>query len=139
MLQMIIADDDRLIRESLSRLIDWENYGIFVAAVARTGEEALCQVLSLRPDILLTDIEMPHMTGTQLLKRLRQENIPCEVIFLSAYSNFSYAQEAVRYGAFNYLLKPVDETQLINTVTRCRNQILIRKNEQQLISQDKEL
>lgn len=62
MLQMIIADDDRLIRESLSRLIDWENYGIFVAAVARTGEEALHQVLSLRPDILLTDIEMPHMT-----------------------------------------------------------------------------
>lgn len=139
MLQIIIADDDRLIRESLSRLIDWENYGISVAAVARTGEEALYQVLSLRPDILLTDIEMPHMTGTQLLKRLRQENIPCEVIFLSAYSNFSYAQEAVRYGAFNYLLKPVDETQLINTVTRCRNQILIRKNEQQLISQDKQI
>ena len=139
MLQIIIADDDRLIRESLSRLIDWENYGISVAAVARTGEEALYQVLSLRPDILLTDIEMPHMTGTQLLKRLRQENIPCEVIFLSAYSNFSYAQEAVRYGAFNYLLKPVEETQLINTVTRCRNQILMRKNEQQLISQDKQL
>lgn len=139
MLQMIIADDDRLIRESLSRLINWEDYGISVSAVAQTGEEALNQVLALRPDILLTDIEMPHMTGTQLLKTLRQENIPCEVIFLSAYSNFSYAQEAVRYGAFNYLLKPVDESQLINTVTRCRNQILLRQNEQQLISQDKQI
>lgn len=139
MLQMIIADDDRLIRESLSRLIDWTSHGISVSAVARTGEEALNQVLTLRPDILLTDIEMPHMTGTQLLKTLRQENIPCEVIFLSAYSNFAYAQEAVRYGAFNYLLKPVDESQLINTVTRCRNQILLRQNELQLLSQDKQI
>ena len=129
MIQMMIADDDRLIRESMSRLIDWEKYGIWIVSVARTGDEALDNILSVHPDILLSDIEMPNLTGIQLLQTLREKKIPCEVIFLSAYNNFAYAQEAVRYGAFHYLLKPVDEIQLIDAVTRCRNQIMLRRKE----------
>lgn len=136
---MMIADDDRLIRESMSRLIDWEKYGIRIVSVARTGDEALDNILSVHPDILLTDIEMPNLTGIQLLQTLREKKIPCEVIFLSAYNNFAYAQEAVRYGAFHYLLKPVDEIQLIDAVTRCRNQIMLRRKEQQAQRQDRQI
>lgn len=73
MIQMMIADDDRLIRESMSRLIDWEKYGIRIVSVARTGDEALDNILSVHPDILLTDIEMPNLTGIQLLQTLREK------------------------------------------------------------------
>jgi YesN/AraC family two-component response regulator len=72
-----------------------------------------------RPDILLLDISMPQMDGIELIQRLKEENLDCKIIFLSAYSNFTYAQSAVKYGAFDFILKPIDEYELMDTVKRC--------------------
>ena len=107
MLKMLVADDDRLLRESISQLIDWKKHGIEVCALARSGDEVLSLLRKFCPDILLTDIEMPSPNGIALLRVVSEAKLPCKVIFLSAYSKFSYAQDAVRYGAFGYLLKPI--------------------------------
>lgn len=135
MLKMLVADDDRLLRESISQLIDWEKYGIEVCALARSGDEVLTLLQTMCPDILLTDIEMPGQNGISLLREISEAKLPCKVIFLSAYSKFSYAQDAVRYGAFGYLLKPVNEEHLIKTVTACRAEILASNKERMTLRQ----
>ena len=129
MLKMLVADDDRLLRESISQLIDLKKHGIEVCALARSGDEVLSLLRKFCPDILLTDIEMPGPNGIALLRAVSEAKLPCKVIFLSAYSKFSYAQDAVRYGAFGYLLKPVNEEHLIQTVTACREEILASNKE----------
>lgn len=139
MIQMIIADDDRLIRESLIHLIDWESMGIEIIASAETGTKTLEQVLLLHPDILLTDIEMPGINGIHLLQEIKKHDSCCEVIFLSAYSYFSYAQDAIRYGAFSYLLKPVDETVLLQTVSTCISHILSNQKNIAILQEGKHM
>ncbi|HBU11285.1 MAG TPA: hypothetical protein DEB31_00660 [Clostridiales bacterium] len=119
MIKMIIADDERLIRESLHQLMDWKSVGVEVVGVAADGEAALELVRTLSPQILLSDISMPRLDGIGLLTKIKEEKLNCRVIFLSAYSNFSYAQSAVKYGAFDYILKPIDEDLLMETVVRC--------------------
>lgn len=119
MVRMIIADDERLIRESLYQLIDWASVGVEVVATAENGLEALEKTMALQPDILLSDIEMPEMSGIDLVRSLREQGCDCKVIFLTAYSEFSYAQSAIRYGVTDYILKPIDEQQLINSVAAC--------------------
>lgn len=135
MLKMLVADDDRLLRESISQLIDWKKHGIEVCALARSGDEVLSLLRKFCPDILLTDIEMPSPNGIALLRAVSEAKLPCKVIFLSAYSKFSYAQDAVRYGAFGYLLKPVNEEHLIQTVTACREEILASNKERLALRQ----
>ncbi len=119
MIKMIIADDERLIRESLHQLMDWKSVGVEVVGVAADGEAALELVREQSPQILLSDISMPRLDGIGLLTKIKEEKLNCRVILLSAYSNFSYAQSAVKYGAFDYILKPIDEDLLMETVVRC--------------------
>ncbi len=119
MIKMIIADDERLIRERLHQLMDWKSVGVEVVGVAADGEAALELVREQSPQILLSDISMPRLDGIGLLTKIKEEKLNCRVILLSAYSNFSYAQSAVKYGAFDYILKPIDEDLLMETVVRC--------------------
>ena len=135
MLKMLVADDDRLLRESISQLIDWKKHGIEVCALARSGDEVLSLLRKFCPDILLTDIEMPSPNGIALLRVVSEAKLPGKGIFLSADSIFSYAQDAVRYGAFGYLLKPVNEEHLIQTVTACREEILASNKERLALRQ----
>lgn len=139
MIHMIIADDDRLIRESLTQLIDWGSLGIEIIASTETGTKTLEQVFLLHPDILLTDIEMPGINGIDLLQEIKKHDSHCEVIFLSAYSYFSYAQDAVRYGAFSYLLKPVDEAVLLQTVSTCISHILSNQKNMAILQEGKHM
>jgi YesN/AraC family two-component response regulator len=126
---MLIADDERLIRESLHKLMDWESVGIEVVGVAADGAVALALVRELSPQILLSDISMPEMDGIEMIAKIKDEKLNCHVIFLSAYSNFTYAQKAVKYGAFDYILKPIDEDELMTAVTRCIELIKQEKRE----------
>ncbi|MDR0518765.1 MAG: response regulator [Clostridiales Family XIII bacterium] len=119
MIKMVIADDERLIRESLNLLMDWNQIGVDVVGLAENGVSALALVKEEKPDILLSDISMPQMDGIELIKKINEEKLNCKIIFLSAYSNFSYAQSAVKYGAFDFILKPIDEYELMDTVKRC--------------------
>ncbi len=134
MLRMVIVDDENIIRESLVHFIDWESINIEVVGTADNGSKALNIIMEQVPDIILTDISMPMLSGIEMIQMLRDKNIRSEVIFISAYNNFDYAKKAIEFGAFDYILKPINELQLIDTVKRCSDKIIHEKEVTHLLS-----
>ena len=112
MYQVLIADDESIIREGIKCLFDWESLGYTIAGEAANGETAYQQILALQPDIVLLDIRMPGMSGLDVIREARAQGFTGKVIILSGYSDFKYAQEAIRYGVQYYLTKPIDEDEL---------------------------
>lgn len=113
---IVIVDDEPRTRQGLQRTLESWNNGGFSILTAESGEEVL-QIAKEQPiHILLSDIRMPEMTGLQLLQTIRDIGLSPVVIVISAYSQFEYAQEALRLGVVNYLLKPISKSNLIETV-----------------------
>ena len=120
MYTILIVEDEYLLRSELSLCVDWERLGFGPPLLAENGEEGLAMALSHRPDMILTDIRMPRMDGLTMLRTLREKHASCVSVVLSAYDDFSYAVEAMRYGVMDYLLKPIDDQRLeavLKTVT----------------------
>ena len=109
MLRLIIVDDEKIIRESIRSLIDWESLGIEVVGVCKNGLEAYDAILDSYPDIVLTDIKMPGLSGLELIEKLNDTRENIQFIILSGYSEFEYAKQARRFGIRHYLLKPCNE------------------------------
>ncbi len=107
MKQVLLVDDEALIRESMRDVIDWASLGMEVAGCVSNGLEALECIDQKHIDIMVTDIKMPYMNGLELLGRLFQRGSSIVTIILSGYDDFSFAQQAIRYGVVDYLLKPV--------------------------------
>ncbi|WP_337099338.1 response regulator [Paenibacillus sp. YIM B09110] len=112
MIKVILADDEPLIIKGLRKLINWESMGLDIVGQAYDGNELLELIETSQPDIIISDISMPHRTGIEIIKELKRRNHPAKVIFISAYQEFSYARDAVTYGAVDYLVKPVVKQQL---------------------------
>ncbi len=112
MIKMVIADDEVLTLDMMACIIDWAKLGIEIVGKAVNGQEALDMVRRENPEILLTDIQMPMMDGIELLKVLSESHPQLKSIILSAYGEFQYAKEAIRYGASGFLVKPIDELEL---------------------------
>lgn len=108
MKKVLIVDDEYYFRQGFKKMIPWTDYGYEVYAEAKNGQEALEIITNSRPDLVFLDISMPIMNGMELMKCLydRADNTP--VVLLTGYSEFEYARQAVRYGAKEYLLKPVE-------------------------------
>jgi len=123
MLKMIIVDDEVFILNSLETLIDWKSIGVEVAGTADNGSRAIELIDEKQADIILSDISMPHLSGIEMLEIIRKKQLLVEVIFISAHSNFDYARDAIRHGAFEYLLKPIREDVLLESVDRCAKKI----------------
>ena len=122
-IKMMIVDDERIILESLETLVDWKSVGVEVVGTADNGADAISMALKLYPDIILSDISMPTCTGLEMLKSLREQELRVEVIFITAYGKFDYAKEAIKFGAYDYILKPIDENILLEAVSRCVKKI----------------
>ena len=116
MLRLIIVDDERIIRETISQIIDWESLGITVIGVCKNGLEAYDMILDEYPDIVLTDIKMPGLSGLQLIQQLSSLDLNIEFVILSGYSDFTLVTEAMKYGVQHYLLKPCSEEELVSTM-----------------------
>jgi two-component system response regulator YesN len=136
-MKLLVADDEQYMRTALKEDIQWEEYGFQLLGVATCGQEALDLVRILKPDILLSDILMPDLSGIELLKALREEGIQIPVIFLSGWSNFEYAREAIKFGASNYLLKPCPDEEIIEALLQVKNSRV--DQEQSKIAQKNEL
>ncbi len=134
MLRLIIADDEKIIRETICALIDWNSLGIEVVGVCKNGLEAYDMIIDEYPDIVLTDIKMPGFSGLELIRRLTQTHEDIQFIILSGYREFDFAMEAMRYGVKHYLLKPCNERQIIDTVEKVKK-VCYQQKEQKL--QDK--
>lgn len=113
MYTVLIVDDEPLIREGLRRLIDWEALGYTVIADMASAEEAMEPALALKPDLLITDVRLPGVSGISMIQALRQRGFQGEVFVISGYADFTYAKSAIRYGVKAYLIKPIDERELI--------------------------
>lgn len=114
MLKLLIADDEKVVLNGLKNIIDWEKLDYSICAEATNGEEALEKILLLQPHLVLLDIKMPKLIGTEVVKQAREQGFKGRFIIISGYSDFKYAQEALRYGVDFYLTKPVDEDELEN-------------------------
>lgn len=118
MITTVIADDEPMIVRGLSKLIDWKKLGFDIVGTAYDGKEALHLVREKRPRLLISDINMPDYSGIEILKILNSENTGTQVIFISGFHDFEYAHAAIKYGAVDYLLKPVNKKQLLEAISR---------------------
>ena len=127
MIKLLIVDDDMWIREGLRRNIRWEQAGIEVAGVAADGEEALLLMKELLPDLVLTDIQMPFVDGLQLAERINKDYSGTKVVFLTGYDDFTYAKQALRLQAADYILKYEDNEVILNAVASAASVLLAEK------------
>lgn len=127
MLKLLIADDERIIRETISTIINWKAYDIELVHVCKNGLEAYHTILDESPDIVLTDIKMPRMDGLQLIKNVSEMNLNIEFIILSGYGEFEYAKTAMQYGVKYYLLKPCNENQILSCVQKAAHDCYQKK------------
>lgn len=124
MLRVLIADDEERICKLIQILTEWKELDMELAGTASNGLEALSQVEALLPDILITDIRMPGLSGLELIRRAKDIAPEIEVIIVSGYAQFDYAQTAIQFGVGDYLLKPINKDALNHTLEkigrRCR-------------------
>ncbi|MBR0367188.1 MAG: response regulator transcription factor [Clostridia bacterium] len=123
MYRVIIVDDEPMIRRGLRETIEWDSLGLEVAGEAADGVEALRLVRAIRPEILITDIRMPGMDGLELIQEVRKLNYEVKITILSGYSDYSYLKAAIRLGVDNYLLKPIDNDELISNLKNAVGEI----------------
>lgn len=105
MWNVIAADDEAYIRDAIQRMIPWKNLGCELRSVVGDGRSMLEELEAGHPDIVLTDIRMPEVDGLEVCRYISEHCPETQVIVLSAYSDFSYAQKAIRYGVSDYILK----------------------------------
>lgn len=123
MYTVMLLDDEPWELRGMRAMIPWEAHGFSVAHALDDATQALEILLHQPVDVLLTDIRMPRLSGVDLLVRLREAGLETTVIFLSGYAEFSYAQTAVKMGAFDYLLKPFDQQDMPGFLARLRGHL----------------
>ena len=120
---VLIADDEAIIREGIRTSVDWERLGLCVVGEAEDGEQALELALETGAHILLVDLSMPIMNGLTLIAHVRERLPACKVVIVSGHDEFAYAQEAIKLEVEDYLLKPIDPDQLRAVLTRVRDKL----------------
>lgn len=122
MLKVLLVDDEVFIAQGLEKLIDWQAEGYEIAAVCQNGQEALDYLRENRVDLVIADVMMPVMTGLELLETVKREKISdASFVILSGYGEFAFAQQALRYGCMDYLLKPIERDDLLAILRRSGN------------------
>ena len=121
MYKILVAEDESIERRVLCKILQRQFDGEVEILEARNGREALELALAEKPRLAILDIEMPGMTGLEVARQIRRERLNCMILFLTAYDNFEYARQAISVQAFDYLLKPYDEGELIMSVETAIN------------------
>lgn len=126
-LKVMIADDEERICQLIEALIDCDTLQMEVVGVAHNGLEACELVGKLRPDILITDIRMPGYSGLELIEKVKENEENLEIIIISGYAHFAYAQTAIKFGVGDYLLKPINKEELTGTLQKLGERIRDRR------------
>ena len=127
MYKILIVDDEPYIREGLKKIIDQQNSNYYVCGEAEDGTDALQIIERDIPDIVITDIRMMEMDGIELIRQIHLlYKTRIKFIILSAYSEFEYAKEAIKYGVGDYILKPIDTKELLESINK-----IVRKKEEE--------
>ncbi|WP_078553865.1 response regulator transcription factor [Bacillus alkalicellulosilyticus] len=128
--KVILVDDEVFVRKGLRSLIDWQALGCEVCGEADNGEDAFQLIQEYNPDIVITDVRMPVVDGLELIKKVRETtDLNTQFIIISGYNDFSYAQQAVRYKVFDFVLKPIDQEELEETLGKLGEKLKGEKEE----------
>ena len=135
MFRIVVADDEKAEREMLSQYLK-QSFGVQVdLRVVENGRQAATMAIIAEADIVLLDIEMPGISGLEAAKLILEQKKDVKIIFITAFPLFSYAQEALKLGASDYILKPVDKNDLIRAVKVAMDQVETQKQLTQVVSQ----
>lgn len=113
---VLVVDDEYDQRRALIEMVNWEAAGFQVTGEAENGADALDMVETLEPDLILTDIRMPMISGLELAAKVREMRPATQIVILSGYDSFEYAQTAINYNIIMYLLKPISSSELSETL-----------------------
>jgi len=130
--KVMIIDDEAIIRAGLRHSVNWEELGFEIFDEAKNGFEAIEKLTLNSVDLVITDIRMPKMNGIDLLRSIKENNFSQCVIFLSGFSEFTYAQQGLALGVFDYILKPMDPVKIIEVLKRAHKFLSSKKNEEEL-------
>jgi two-component system response regulator YesN len=122
MLRLLIVDDEQIIREALSEMIDYASIGYELVGTARNGMEAYDIICDEYPDVVITDIKMPILNGLELIERTRMSDSNISFILLSGFGEFEYAHQAMKFGVRYYLLKPTDKNELVQSLLKIKEE-----------------
>lgn len=122
-IRTIVVEDEEKILNNICMRIESLDDSFEIVARAGNGQDAIRMIEQLRPQVVFTDISMPVMGGMELIKEIRQVNPSTVIVIISGYSDFTYAREAIRYSVFNYLLKPLDDESLAETLFDIRQSL----------------
>lgn len=123
MIKVLLVDDEPNVRQGVKMMIPWQELGLEVVGEGGDGDDGLAKILSLNPDIVIADVKMPGMTGIQMIDAAKKIGYNGKCLILSGYSDFAYAKEAMYLGVKQFILKPVDEDELIEALKSLRDEI----------------
>jgi len=123
MYAIMIVEDEELIRQGLTSLVDYEQFGMTVINQAENGREAWEKFQDQPADILLTDINMPQMNGLDLAHLVKEQSPSCHIIFLTGYDDFEFARKAIKLGADDYLLKPFSKDDIEEMLAKVKGKL----------------
>ncbi len=132
MATMIIVEDESFERNALKNYIDWELIGVQIVGEASNGVQGINLAMELRPDIILTDVNMPVMNAIEMTEQIRRFLPETKILFISSYDDFEYARQGIDLNIFAYLTKPVNEMQLLRSVKKAVDQITEKELEKKL-------
>lgn len=120
MLKVLIVDDETVVRKGIVLGVDWLSKDCAIVGEASDGLEGIQAAEKYKPNLIITDVRMPHMDGIEMMRELRRRGCRAHAIFLTAYSDFEYARSALQLGADDYLLKPFRDSELSSAIERVR-------------------
>lgn len=126
MFKVLLVEDEEMIRKGLRFTFDWMGAGCVVVGEAENGEDGLRQIAELRPDIVIVDVNMPLLDGIGMIEQSVEE-ADCSYIILSGYDEFRLAKDAIRLGVTEYLLKPLEQEQLLAALERAKGQLAMKR------------
>lgn len=131
-MRMLIADDEAVIRQGLVSL-DWKSIGIDEVFSVSNGEEARELLQAVPVDIVIFDIRMPGMSGLELSEMIQENSLDTAVVLLTGFSEFEYAVQAIRSGVYEYLLKPVNPREIMDTITDVKGRLEQKRYQRQVV------
>ena len=123
MIKVLVVEDEYIIRKGMINTIDWLSMDCKIIGEGINGKEGLKLIEEFSPDLVITDIRMPVMDGLEMLKTAEEAGLKFEKIILTSYGEFKYAQEGIKLGVADYILKPIDEDLLEKAVKKVKEKI----------------